>query len=148
MTVFINAYIQEKGKYPMSFDIDKTVDYWVEMAEYDFETGKNLLASKKFPYALFFAHLAIEKVLKGIVVKNTREHAPYTHSLVLLAKNSGIDFNDQMLDQLAEYMEFHIGARYPDEKKDFYKKCSEEFTTNKIDEMDRLYKWLKKRLNK
>jgi hypothetical protein len=45
-------------------------------------------------------------------------------------------------------MEFHIEARYPDEKKDFYKKCSEEFTTDKIDEMDKVYKWLKKRLNK
>jgi len=132
----------------MSFDIDKTVDYWVESAEYDFETGKNLLESKKFPYALFFAHLAIEKILKAIVVKNTSEHAPYTHSLVLLAKNAGIDINDQMLDRLAEYMEFHIEARYPDEKKDFYKKCSEEFTTKKIDEMENVYKWLKKRLNK
>ena len=60
----------------MPFDIDKTVDYWVEGAEYDFETGKNLLESKKYPYALFFAHLAIEKVLKAIVVKNTQEHAP------------------------------------------------------------------------
>jgi len=132
----------------MPFDIDKTVDYWVESAEYDFETGKNLLESKKFPYALFFAHLAIEKILKAIVVKNTGEHAPYTHSLVLLAKNLSIDIKDQMLDLLAEYMEFHIEARYPDEKKDFYKKCSEEFTTKKIDEMDKVYKWLKKRLNK
>ena len=132
----------------MSFNIDKTVDYWVESAEYDFETGKSLLESKKFPYVLFFAHLAIEKILKAIVVKNTGEHAPYTHSLVMLAKNASIDINDQMLDQLAEYMEFHIEARYPDEKKDFYKKCSEEFTTDKIDEMDKVYKWLKKRLNK
>ena len=132
----------------MSFDIDKTIDYWIESAEYDFETGKNLLESKKFPYALFFAHLAIEKILKAIVVKNTGEHAPYTHSLVMLAKNTSINITDQMLDKLAEYMEFHIEARYPDDKKDFYKKCSEEFTTNKIDEMDKVYKWLKKRLNK
>jgi HEPN domain-containing protein len=132
----------------MAFDIDKTIDYWVESAEYDFETGKSLLASKKFPYALFFAHLAIEKILKAIVVKNTSEHAPYTHSLVLLAKHAGLDINDQMLDQLAEYMEFHIEARYPDEKKDFYIRCSEEFTTNKMNEMDNVYTWLKKKLNK
>ena len=132
----------------MSFDVDKTINYWVESAEYDFETGKSLLESKKFPYALFFVHLAIEKILKAIVVKNTGEHAPYTHSLILLAKNAKINIKDQTLDQLAEYMEFHIEARYPNEKKDFYKKCSEEFTTNKIDEMDRVYKWLKKELNK
>ena len=37
---------------------------------------------------------------------------------------------------------------FSDEKKDFYKKCSEEFTAKKIDEMDKVYKWLKKRLNK
>jgi len=29
----------------MSFDIDKTINYWVESAGYDFETGKNLLES-------------------------------------------------------------------------------------------------------
>jgi len=52
-----------------------------------------------------------------------------------------------MLDQLAEYMEFHIEARYPDERKDFYKKCSEEFTIDKINEMYEVYQWLKKKLN-
>lgn len=131
----------------MPFNIDKTINYWLESAEYDFETGKSLLESKRFPYALFFAHLAIEKILKAIVVKNTKEHAPYTHSLVLLAKTTNINIKDQMLDQLAEYMEFHIEARYPDEKKDFYKKCSEEFTIDKIDEMYEVYQWLKKKLN-
>ena len=80
-------------------------------------------------------------------MKNTGEHAPYTHSLVLLAKNASIDIDDQMLDQLAEYMEFHIEARYPDEKRDFYQKCSEEFTTNKVNEMYEVYQWLKKKLS-
>jgi len=131
----------------MSFNIGKTINYWLESAEYDFETGKSLLESKKFPYALFFAHLAIEKILKAIVVKKTEEHAPHTHSLVLLAKSTNINIKDQMLDQLAEYMEFHIEARYPDEKKDFYKKCSEEFTIAKINEMYEVYQWLKKKLN-
>ncbi len=130
----------------MSFDIGKTVNYWLESAVYDLETGKSLLESKKFPYALFFAHLAIEKVLKAIVVKQTSEHAPYTHSLVLLAKKANIEMTEEMLDQLAEYMEFHIEARYPDEKKDFYKKCTEEFTRKKIAEMDKVYKWLTQKL--
>lgn len=132
----------------MVFDTDKTINYWVESAAYDLEAGRSLLESKKFPYALFFAHLAIEKVLKAIVVKETGEHAPYTHSLVLLAKRANIDMTEQMLDQLAEYMEFHIEARYPDEKKDFYKKCTKEFATKKIAEMDRVYKWLTQKLSK
>ena len=53
-----------------------------------------------------------------------------------------------MLDQLAEYMEFHIEARYPDEKKDFYKKCTEEFAREKIAEMKKVYQWLIQKLSR
>lgn len=132
----------------MSFNIDKTINYWVESAIYDLETGNSLLESKRFPYALFFVHLAIEKLLKAIVVKETGEHAPYTHSLVLLAKKANIEMTEEMLDRLAEYMEFHIEARYPDEKKDFYKKCTEEFARKKIVEMKKVYKWLIQKLSR
>lgn len=100
------------------------------------------------PYGLFFAHLAIEKAFKAVVVKETGQHAPYTHSLALLAKKANIEMTEEMLEQLAEYMEFHIEARYPDEKKDFYKKCTEEFSRNKIAEMEKLFKWLTQKLSK
>jgi HEPN domain-containing protein len=50
----------------MVFDIDKTVQYWKEGAAYDLETGKTLLESRRFPYALFFGHLALEKILKAL----------------------------------------------------------------------------------
>lgn len=116
----------------MSFNIDKTIHYWLESAEYDFETGKSLLESKKFPYALFFAHLAIEKILKAIVVKKTEEHAPHTHSLVLLAKSTNINIKDQMLDQLAEYMEFHIEASIRMRRRTFTKNVRKNLQSIKL----------------
>jgi hypothetical protein len=75
------------------------------------------------------------KNIKSYRCKEYRRTCSLHAFLVLLAKNTNIKIKDQMFDQLAEYMEFHIEARYPDEKKDFYQKCSEEFTTNKINEM-------------
>jgi len=45
----------------------------------------------KYPYALFMGHLALEKLLKAVVVKNTRKHAPYTHSLEALARKAKQD---------------------------------------------------------
>jgi HEPN domain-containing protein len=126
----------------MTFDVYKTLKYWLEGAAYDLETAKSLLESKRFPHALFFAHLALEKVLKALVVKSTEEHAPYTHSLTLLANKTKIEFPDSVLDQLAEYIEFHLESRYPDEKKDFYQRCTQEFAHKKFNEMEGLYQWL------
>jgi len=69
----------------LKFDVEKTVSYWLSGAEYDLETAESLYQAGKYPYALFLGHLAIEKLLKALVVKETREHAPYIHSLPLLA---------------------------------------------------------------
>ena len=132
----------------MNFDITKTVKYWLESAAYDLDTGRSLLETKRFPYALFFAHLALEKILKAIVVKSTKEHAPFTHSLTFLASKSKMDIPESIVDKLAEYTEFHIETRYPDEKKDFYKKCTEEFAYQQFGEMEEIYRWLIQKLEK
>ena len=130
----------------MTFDITKTVKYWVDSAAYDLDTGRSLLESGKFPYALFFGHLALEKLLKALVVKATEQQAPFTHSLILLATSSKVDIPDAVLDKLAEYMEFHIEARYPDENKEFYKKCTETFARDKFNEMEEAYIWIIQKL--
>jgi len=92
----------------VTFEVARTIQYWINSAAYDLETGKALLVSKRFPYALFFGHLAIEKVLKAIVVKATQAHAPFTHSLPLLASKTNIEIPESIIDRLAEYTEFHM----------------------------------------
>lgn len=129
-------------------DVEKTIGYWLESAAYDLETGKTLLRSKKYPYALFFGHLAVEKVLKALVVKQTGDHAPFTHSLVMLAGKSALEIPETMVDQLAEFMEFHTEARYPDAKMDFYQKCTKEFAQEKFKEIKEVYTWLRKKSEK
>ncbi len=61
-------------------------------------------------------------MLKALIVQETGRHAPYTHSLILLAQKTSLEFTDEKMDTLAEFMEFHIEARYPDENKSFYDK--------------------------
>ena len=126
----------------MVFDIDKTVQYWKEGAAYDLETGKSLLESRRFPYALFFGHLALEKILKALMVKTTKDHAPFTHSLTFLASKIKFEIPESMLDKFAEYTEFHIESRYPDEKRDFYRRCTQEFPREKFAEIEEVYQWL------
>jgi HEPN domain-containing protein len=128
----------------MEIDSEKTLLYWLESSEYDLDTGATLLRSKKFPYALFFGHLAIEKLLKAMVVKRTGDHAPFSHSLGMLASRTGVEFPKEIMDQLAEFMEFHTEARYPDAKMEFYHKCTKEFAQSKFREIKKVYKWLRK----
>lgn len=137
---------KKKDGQATTFDIKKTVAYWFEGAVYDFETGKILIKSRRYPYALFFGHLALEKILKALVVRTTGQHAPYSHSLTFLADKTTMEIPESIMDKLAEYMEFHIESRYPDEKREFYKKCTKQFAIQKYDEIEEVYHWLTMKL--
>lgn len=130
----------------LKFDIHKTVLYWLGGAKYDLSVANTLFKTKKYPYALFMGHLALEKLLKAIVVKYTKSHAPFSHSLAYLAEKSGIKIPEPLLIKLREFMEFHFESRYPDTNKEFYNKCTKGYTAAKLKEIKEVYKWLKAKL--
>ena len=45
--------------------MDEQTAYWIEIAEYDIETAKAMLVSKRFLYVGFMCHQAIEKTIKA-----------------------------------------------------------------------------------
>lgn len=91
-------------------------------------------------------HLSIEKLLKALIVKIKEEHAPYSHNLINLAKETGLNFEEEDKLLVADLTEFNLEARYPEWQKEFYKKCSKEYTENYFNKTKRLHKWLKKHL--
>lgn len=92
----------------MKFDVERTVSYWLEGAQYDLGVADAMFKGKKYPYALFMGHLALEKILKALIVKNRKTHAPFTHSLPYLAENSKLVVPEAILVKLREFMEFHF----------------------------------------
>ena len=129
-----------------AFDIKKTVSYWLKGAEYDLGVANAMLKSKKYPYALFMGHLSLEKLLKGLVVKHTKAHAPFTHSLPYLAEKSEVNIPEKLLVKLREFMEFHFEARYPDANKAFYKKCTKTYASKRLKEIKEVFTWEKANL--
>ncbi len=129
-----------------TFDIKKTVSYWLEGAKYDLGVANAMLKSGKYPYALFMGHLSLEKLLKGLVVKHTKAHAPFTHSLPYLAEKSGVNIPERLLVKLREFMEFHFEARYPDANKAFYKKCKKTYASEKLKEIKEVFLWVRAKL--
>ena len=51
----------------IKFDVERTVQYWSEGAEYDIGVAEAMYEKGKYPYALFIGHLALEKLLKALV---------------------------------------------------------------------------------
>ena len=64
--------------------VKNIVEYWQKTAKRDYKTMIGLFKIKRYPESLFFGHIALEKILKGLVVKKTEKQAPYTHDLLRL----------------------------------------------------------------
>ena len=126
-------------------DLRELIHYWLSGSEYDWATARSLFKTRKYPYCLFMCHLSIEKLLKGLIVKESGDHAPYTHNLVYLAGKLSLEFSKEQLEILEEMNDFNIEARYPDEKKEFYKRATVELARRYLKTAGGLREWLKKR---
>ena len=122
---------------------DKISAHWIEMSDKDYKTMLNMFKSKDYHWALFIGHLVIERLLKACVMKNKKQHAPPTHDLLRLAGLAGLKTEEEKSDWLDTITTFNINARYDNYKKEFYKKCTPEYTTAWIAKIKILRKWIK-----
>ena len=120
------------------------ISYWVETSNKDYKTMINLYESKDYHWCLFIGHLVIEKLLKAIYINNINGcvNPPRTHDLLMLADKANIDTTEKQKDLLDMVTTFNISARYPDYKKSFYNKCTQEFTYKIIEEIKEMRRWL------
>lgn len=128
--------------------IQEQSTHWKELSDYDMTTAKYMFITKRYPYCLYMCHLAVEKILKSLLMQQTENHPPFTHNLVALAKGLEIIFDEEQKILLADLTEFNIEARYPEWKKEFYKRADRKYTNDYFTKAQKLQKWLKKFLKK
>lgn len=124
-------------------DIRKQVVYWRDSAQEDWQVANELIQTGRFRHGLYFAHLALEKILKAHVCLNTRDLAPRMHNLVRLVEISGLEPTPQQIDILAEMNTFSIEGRYPDAYVPL--RTSDEVHTY-LDKAEEIIQWLANRL--
>lgn len=129
--------------------MDATIqaEYWKTGSQYDLDTAQDLFEKGRYPYALFFCHLAVEKALKALWVMTRKEHPPRSHNLLVLAENIPVQIDDAVLDLLAELNAFNLEARYPDLARSLYKKAQPEYTLDFINRTQGVMEWLLQRLS-
>ena len=116
--------------------------YWLEAAKKDLPVIDHLFEKGDYPWALFVAHLVLEKVLKAYYVKKVSKVAPYTHSLSLLAEESNLKLSFEHKELLEKVTDFNLEVRYPEEKFNFYTICTREFTQHYLKRIKEFYQWL------
>lgn len=124
--------------------------YWVEMAEYDYQTAIAMFNTKRYLYVGFMLHQTVEKIFKAYYVFLKSSTPPYTHSLLKLSLES--NFYDEMPEELRRTMDIleplNIEARYPSHKSRLLNELNEEFCAELIKNTEVLYRWIIERLPK
>ncbi len=128
--------------------MDEKVQYWVDIAEYDLDTAKSMLKSKRYIYVGFMCHQAIEKILKAYWQFTNNHIPPKTHNLSYLAKETGLNelFTEEQIDFIDEIEPLNIETRYPVYRDELMKKLNREYSKNILKKSSELFKWIKSKL--
>ncbi len=123
-------------------NVDKIVNYWIEMSENDFNSMIDFFNIKRYNWALFIGHLVIEKLIKATYVKIHHKHPPFLHDLLKLINKCNIQITDEQMDIIDNITTFNINARYDDYKLAFYKQCTFEYTEIWMNHIKNIRQWI------
>lgn len=127
--------------------VDK-VKYWVDISDYDLETAKAMLKSKRYLYVGFMCHQTIEKIFKAYFFALKNESAPFSHSLSYLAQKGGFYdmFSETQKNFIDQIEPLNIETRYPSFKETLLKSLSDAKCVEILEETKQLQEWVKAKL--
>lgn len=107
--------------------MEERAKYWIELADYDFETAKAMFATGRYVYVGFMCHQTIEKSLKAVVAK-TGDFPPKTHNLNKLSEDTNLlrKMSSEQQDFVAFLNPMNIDSRYPEYKKQLFEILTKE----------------------
>ena len=92
--------------------------------------------------------MVIEKLLKALYAKNnvSAPYAPKSHDLMYLAQKINLTVTESQKLYLNEITRFNLNSRYDDYKREFSRKCTDEYTEEQINKIEEVKQWLEKLL--
>ncbi len=124
-------------------DVQKQIEFWKVSAEEDFAAAESLLEKGHLRHCLFFAHLAVEKMLKAHVTRQTNDIPPRIHNLVRLAEIAELPLTSEQASFLRGFDVYQLDGRYPDSAQVL---LDLETARGKLVLAEEMLKWLKAQL--
>ena len=120
------------------------IKYWIQSSEKDGQRIVLLIKGKDFVFALYSAHLVLEKLCKAVWVKeNKGNHPPRVHNLMWILQETNVSLNEEENSFLRTMNDFQLEGRYPDYTFKIYKICNKSFTEKLLKESSRFQKKLR-----
>lgn len=120
------------------------MNYWIESANEDYDTMMYMKVGRKNTWSLFMGQMVIEKLLKALYARNnvSEPYAPKSHDLLYLAQKINLTVTETQQRYLNEITRFNLNSRYDDYKREFYNKCTDEYTEEQINKIEEVKQWL------
>ncbi|MFH0976982.1 MAG: HEPN domain-containing protein [Spirochaetota bacterium] len=127
---------------------EKTIQNWIQLAVYDFDTAKAMLKSKRYLYLAFACHQTVEKILKAIYVKEIGKTPPYTHNLIKLSESISISgsMNEEFKKFIEDLNSYYIQSRYNEDIARMTAILTKKKSRLIFKGTEALYLWLKKQI--
>lgn len=94
------------------FDVAGQINYWKADALGSWDDARYLLDDKRVTLGLFAVHLALEKILKAQIIKETGALAPKIHDLIRLSQLGNLKLSGEQVDFLGQMNFYAIHGRY------------------------------------
>ena len=123
------------------------ISYWSLESKKDFGRAQLHFETKDYLFALFCAHLCLEKILKAHWVKSNKENVPpRIHNLVFLADQAKLTFTNEQRAFLETMNVFQLEGRYPDYQYTVSKTLKSKNTLQLLEQTKTFRTWLQKML--
>ncbi|MDD2716938.1 MAG: HEPN domain-containing protein [Candidatus Wallbacteria bacterium] len=129
-------------------EIKEKVNYWLAIAEYDFETAKAMYISGRYLYVGFMCHQVLEKALKAHYWIVLKKEPPYTHKLEVLVAAVNLtpslsETQNRLIDKLTP---LNIQIRYPKNMELMMSSIDRDVSEKLINETEIFFQWIKQQI--
>jgi HEPN domain-containing protein len=130
--------------------VNDSVQYWLDLTEYDIETAKAMLSTGRFLYVGFMCHQVIEKALKAVIARDCVDDKipPKIHDLRKLGEKAGLftRLSEAQKETIGKLNPLNIEARYPEYKNRIAVNLTSDICQELINETEGLLCWIKEQL--
>jgi HEPN domain-containing protein len=124
--------------------VNKKYMEWLKQADYDIDTAEYMYNGKRFFYAVFMCHMAVEKALKGLYQQRLCQIPPKTHNLIFLLNEMGIKPEEIIGRFIAKLNEANIPTRYPENIEILQTVFTQPVTEQMLAQTKDVLEWIKK----